>query len=231
MTRLDPDRDARTDPAPHGWVRALNIGASKPRSWAKLGRSAIEKRPVEDAVLLTRTGLEGDEVGDTERHGGPDQAVYAFARADLDAWAATLRRPIPDGLFGENLTIDGYDVNEALIGEHWQIGDALLEVSSVRIPCQEFRNWMDLNGYDATGWVKRFTEVGRPGPYLRVLGEGRIRAGDHLRVTARPAHQVTASVLFRALTTDHALLPLLDSVDRLPERVRSRVAKLQAAVG
>ena len=67
-------------------------------------------------------GLEGDQVADTKHHGGVDQAVYAFAREDLDFWEGELGRPIRDGQFGENLTTEGIDVNEALVGERWQIG-------------------------------------------------------------------------------------------------------------
>ena len=114
----------------------------------------------------------GDQVSDTKHHGGIDQAVYAFAREDLDAWGEILGQPIRDGQFGENLTTSGIDVNEALMGERWRIGTVLFEVADVRIPCNDFKNWMGESDYDTKAWVKRFTAEGRPGPYLRVLEEG-----------------------------------------------------------
>ena len=128
------------------------------------------------AVRVRRLGLEGDQVGDTEHHGGRDQAVYAFAREDLDWWEVELGREIRNGQFAENLTTRGIDVNEAEVGERWRIGSDLFEVAMVRIPCNDFKNWQRLNGYDDRAWVKRFAEQGRPGPYLRVIEEGS-RAG------------------------------------------------------
>ena len=91
---------------------------------------------------MATLGIEGDQVSDTVHHGGPDQAVYAFAREDLDFWARELGREIRDGQFGENLTTVGIDVNEAEVGERWRIGTAVFEVASVRIPCNDFKNWM-----------------------------------------------------------------------------------------
>jgi MOSC domain-containing protein YiiM len=154
---------------------SVNVGIPKPADWAGLGHTAIDKRPVPGRVRVGRVGLAGDQVGDVANHGGVDQAVYAFAREDLDRWARELGRDIRDGQFGENLTTRGIDVNEAEIGERWRIGGedgVLLEVCSVRIPCNDFKNWMGLSGYDNRAWVKRFAQVGRPGPYLRVLAEG-----------------------------------------------------------
>jgi len=83
--------------------------------------------------------LAGDKVFDVRNHGGPDMAVYAYAREDLDDWATQLGRPLSNGMFGENLTTEGADPNGALIGERWRIGaDLILEVSSPRIPCGTF---------------------------------------------------------------------------------------------
>ncbi len=90
-------------------------------------------------------------MSDTVHHGGPDQAVYAFAREDLDYWAQELGRDIRDGQFGENLTTVGIDVNEAEVGERWRIGTAVFEIASVRIPCNDFKNWMGASGYEMRG--------------------------------------------------------------------------------
>lgn len=210
---------------------SVNTGLPRERDWAGIGRTSIDKRPVAGPVQVHRLGLEGDQVSDTKHHGGVDQAVYAFAREDLDHWAAELGREIPDGHFGENLTTAGIDVNEAEVGERWRIGSALLEVCSVRIPCNDFKEWMGHRGYDRTAWVKRFAAVGRPGPYLRVVTEGAVTAGDELSVVHRPGHGVTVSTMFRALTTDHALLPELLRVDGLVAEARERVERHVAGRG
>src|SRR5580765_614580 len=107
-------------------LRSVNVGTPREAEWAGIGRTSIDKRPVTGPVRAHPLGLEGDQVADTEHHGGVDQAVYAFAREDLDFWEGELGQPIRDGQFGENLTTEGIDVNEALVGERWQIGTAVL---------------------------------------------------------------------------------------------------------
>jgi MOSC domain-containing protein YiiM len=210
-------------------VRSVNVGTPRPREWAEIGRTAIEKHSVAGPVRVTTLGLEGDQVGDTVHHGGIDQAVYAFGREDLDRWVEVLGAPLADGMFGENLTTSGIDVNEAEIGERWRIGSALFEVASVRIPCNDFKGWMGESGFDNARWVKRFTSVGRPGPYLRVLDEGTLQAGDALLVEHRPGHGVTVTTMFRALTTERSLLPHLLEVDGLVAEARQAAEKYVAS--
>ena len=206
-------------------VRSVNVGRPQVAAWAEIGRTSIDKRPLDGPVPVGRLGLEGDEVSDTRHHGGVGQAVYAFAREDLDAWAATLGRDVRDGQFGENLTTEGIDVNEAEVGEHWRIGTAVLEVASIRIPCNEFKSWMGECGYDRSAWVRRFTAANRPGPYLRVVEEGVLTAGDAIEVVRRPGHGVTVSTMFRALTTERTLLPELLRVDGLVDEARMAAEK------
>jgi len=175
------------------------------------GVSGIDKRPVEGPVRVTApgpkgvggSGLAGDAVCSTKHHGGDDQAVYAVAREDLDAWERELGRPLRNGVFGENLTTSGVDVSGALIGERWRVGpDLLLEVTSGRIPCRTFQGHLG-----ERQWVRRFTAQAAPGAYLRVIEPGEIRAGDAIEVVRRPDHEVTVSLQFRAVTTERALLP------------------------
>ena len=201
-------------------VRSVNVGRPREAAWAEIGRTSIDKRPLGGQVRVGRLGLEGDEVSDTRHHGGPDQAVYAFAREDLDTWEARLGREIRDGQFGENLTTEGIDVNDAEIGEHWRIGTAVLEIVSMRTPCNDFRNWMGESGYDRTAWVRRFTATNRPGPYFRVLEEGVLAAGDPIEVVRRPGHGVTVTMMFKAFTTERSLLPELLRVDGLVDEAR-----------
>jgi MOSC domain-containing protein YiiM len=209
---------------------SVNVGTPRDAAWAGIGRTSIDKVAVPGRVAVRRLGLAGDEVSDTRHHGGADQAVYAFAREDLDRWAADLGQEIRDGQFGENLTTAGLDVNEAEVGERWRIGDdVVLEVASVRTPCNDFKVWMGRCGYDSTAWVKRFAQVARPGPYLRVLAEGTIAAGDPIEVVHQPGHGVTVSLMFRALTLDHSLLPRLLEVDGLAAKARARAEQYAAA--
>lgn len=211
-------------------VVSVNVGLARDEEWAGgLRRTAIDKRPVAGPVEVAELGVAGDQVADTEDHGGIYQAVYAFAGEDLDDWAERLGAPLRPGMFGENLTTSGIDVNEALMGERWRIGTVLLEVVSVRIPCSVFKNWLGLNGFDDAAWVKRFTATGRPGPYLRVLEPGTLSAGDPVTVEHRPDHDVTVTTMFRALTTDRSLLPRLAGLDRIDPEARDAAASYVAA--
>ncbi|MGW6455864.1 MOSC domain-containing protein [Streptomyces sp. NPDC055078] len=194
-------------------VLTVNVGRPKTVAYTDTpgGTTGIDKRPVDGAVQVTDpgakgaggSGLAGDTVADPRHHGGRDQAVYAYAREDLDRWERELGRPLTNGTFGENLTTSGLDMNAALIGERWRIGDRLvLEVTTGRIPCRTFASWLG-----EQGWVKRFTGHGSPGAYLRVIEPGAIRAGDPIEIVHRPGHEVTVALAFRAATVERGLLP------------------------
>jgi MOSC domain-containing protein YiiM len=183
-------------------VVGVHVGRVVEAEWAvEVGRTAIDKREVGGPVAVERLGLAGDEHGDTASHGGVDQAVYVYAREDLDWWEARLGRRLRGGEFGENLTVAGVDVSGALLGERWRVGTALLEVTAARVPCGTFRGWMG-----ERGWVKRFAEAGRPGAYTRVLEEGTVTAGDRVEVVGRPAESVTVAEALRAYYGDVDLM-------------------------
>jgi MOSC domain-containing protein YiiM len=173
-------------------------------------RSAIDKRPAAGPVEVGLLGLAGDECADKENHGGPDQAVYAYAREDLDWWTERLGRELRNGEFGENLTTAGLDITGAAIGERWRIGTAVVQVTAPRIPCVTFQSWMDTGS-----WVRRFAAAGRPGAYLRVLVPGAIRAGDDAEVLGRPDSLVTVGDSMRAFFGDQELMRrLLEVAER-----------------
>lgn len=200
---------------------SVNVGRPRPNPWKGLSATGIDKRPVDGPVAVIApgpkgtgmVGLVGDRVYDVKNHGGSDQAVYAYAREDLDRWEAELDRPLANGVFGENLTTVGLDVNGALIGERWRIGpDVVLEVSCPRIPCATFQGWLEREG-----WIKRFTRAALPGAYLRVIEPGEIRAADPVEIVHRPGHDVTVALVFRAMTREPELLARLLAADALPE--------------
>ncbi len=208
------------------WVQSVNVGQLVPNP-SKGGVTAFGKRPTEGSVFVNvpgvakgKSGVEGDVVGDKHSHGGDDQAVYAFAREDLDRWEVELHRELTNGSFGENLTTLGVDPNEALIGERWQVGDELLlQVTAPRIPCKTFASRMCVRR-----WARRFTEAGRPGAYFRVLRPGPVCAGDPVRVAHRPGHGITVSKALFALTLNPGILAdLLAAGDDLPREVQRHI--------
>ncbi|MEN3536591.1 MOSC domain-containing protein [Microbispora sp. ZYX-F-249] len=183
-------------------ILSVNVGRAVDAEWAgELRRTAIDKRKAEGRVAVRDNGLEGDERADVAHHGHPDQAVYAYAREDYDWWEPRMGRDLRDGQFGENLTTSGADVNGAVLGERWRVGTAVLQVTYPRIPCVVFRNWLD-----ERGWVKRFTESGRPGAYFRVVERGELGAGDEIEVLDRPSDGVTIAEAFRAYHGDRDLM-------------------------
>ena len=174
------------------------------------------------------SGLVGDTIGNHRVHGGDDQAVYAYAREDLDAWEVELQRELTNGVFGENLTISGIDVTGARIGERWRIGtDGLvLEVSAPRTPCRTFQTFLNLNH-----WIKTFTQAGKPGAYFRVIAPGTVRAGDPIDVVHRPDHDVTIGLVFRARMTEPELLPRLLVADALSADLQAYARRRVASSG
>jgi len=209
---------------------SVNVGQPRPSPKTEVKVTGIDKRPVDGPVMVTpapakgTVGLAGDRVCDVRHHGGADQAVYAYAREDLDHWAAELGRPLPSGMFGENLTTEGVDVNGAIVGERWQVGsEVILEVSCPRIPCLTFAGWLA-----EADWIKRFTKAARSGAYLRVIQPGEIRAGDPVAIVQRPDHEVSIEVVFRAVTLEPELLPRLLAADALPGELRELARKRSA---
>jgi MOSC domain-containing protein YiiM len=211
---------------------SVNAGAAVRTAHSDIGVTGIDKRPVSGAVAIRDpgpkgsggSGVAGDAVCDLRHHGGHEQAVYAYAREDLDQWAAELGRDLECGVFGENLTTAGLQLADVRVGERWQIGDqCVVQARSPRIPCRTFAGWLQEHG-----WERRFTQRGASGVYLSVVAPGHVRSGDPITVVDRPDHDVTIGLMFRALTTDKALLPrLLAAGDRLPEETREQAVRWQ----
>lgn len=201
-----------------GVVKEMLIGG-------RPGRTGIDKRPADGGVLAGKLGLAGDDYGDREHHGGADQAVYAYAREDLDWWTEQLGRELRDGQFGENVTTAGLDITSALIGEIWRFGDVVVQVTAPRIPCATFQSWTE-----EEHWVRRFAAAARPGAYLRVLVEGELRAGSDVEVVSAPEQRVTIAESMRAYYGDPDLMRAVLTVpgrgakwDEIGEHVLGRV--------
>jgi MOSC domain-containing protein YiiM len=206
-------------------VLSVNLARVRPNPDSReVAMTGIEKVATSESVLVRApgsksdglgSGLVGDVVCDRRNHGGDTQAVYAYAREDLDHWESVLGRSLPVGVFGENLTTTGVDVNGAVIGEGWRIGNLELQVTVPRIPCGTFRAWIAEDG-----WLRTFTRAARPGTYLSVVSPGHVRAGDPVTVVHRPAHGVTVAQVFRAITLEPELLPSILAADELDEETK-----------
>src|SRR4051812_20322192 len=166
-----------------GRVDAVNVGQSRELTVGTVAvTTAIWKSPVTGRRQVRRLGVEGDQQADLRVHGGPGKAVYVYASESTAWWAAELGiDELPQGMFGENLTTSGLDVDSALVGERWRVGSALLQVTQPRVPCYKLGI-----RFDDPAMPRRFAAAGRPGAYLRVLEEGELGAGDDVVVEGPP---------------------------------------------
>jgi MOSC domain-containing protein YiiM len=197
-------------------VLSVNIGAVREFEFdGRPASSAIWKSPATGRIAVRGDSLDGDHQADRNVHGGIDKAVYAYAVEDARWWEQELGRSIEFGEFGENLTTEGIDVNDALVGERWQIGSAVLEVSGPRNPC--WRLGVRMND---PIFPRRFAEAMRPGAYLRIIVEGSIGAGDEIRIVERPNHDLTVRDVSRIFTHDRDQVERLLAVPQVPESWR-----------
>ena len=209
-------------------ARIVSVNVGMPREFTYHGRparSAIWKSPVSGRVAVQGVNLAGDDQADRRAHGGPDKAVYAYAVEDLRWWEKEIGRPIQYAEFGENLTIEGMDVNAALVGERWVIGTTVLEISEPRVPCWRLGVRMNDNQFP-----RHFMRALRPGAYLRIVAEGDVGAGDEIRVLERPDHTLTIRDVLRIYAFDHAQAGRLLDIPRMSESWRAWAeARLQTA--
>ena len=165
-------------------VLAVLTGKLSPTP-AKAGMTGYFKTPVAEARVTT-LGLAGDQIGDTDNHGGVDQAVYIFTEPDRVWWADFLTRDVGPGYFGENLLVSDLTSADLCIGDRLAIGEVLLEITSPRIPCTTFA--AHVGDPQAIKW---FYQAQRPGAYARVLAEGVIRPGDPIVFTPYVGDRIT----------------------------------------
>jgi MOSC domain-containing protein YiiM len=199
-----------------GKVLSVNVGTAREFEYGgRLAKSAIWKSPAVGRIAAKGVNLAGDEQADRKAHGGPDKAVYAYAVEDLRWWEQQIGRSLAYAELGENLTTEGIEVNNALIGEHWEIGTTVVEVSEPRIPCWRLGVRMNDHLFPRT-----FTMAIRPGTYLRIVVEGDIGAGDKIRVVERPDHDLTIRDVFRIYTRDRDEAGRLLAVPRMSESLR-----------
>jgi MOSC domain-containing protein YiiM len=203
-----------------GRILSVNVGGVREFDYhGRLAKSAIWKSPVAGRIAVRGVNLAGDDQADRKAHGGPDKVVYAYANEDAHWWQQQIGRSLEFGEFGENLTTEGIEVNGALVGERWQIGTTVLEVSEPRIPC--WRLGVRMND---KMFVRRFIDALRPGAYLRLIAEGSIGVGDEVQIVERPSHGLTVRDVFRIYTRDHDEVPSLLTVPQMSESWKSWAA-------
>lgn len=170
-------------------ILSVNIASAQPIA-SKSGQTGIFKHPQSGAVRITKLGLQGDAILDTQHHGGRDQAVYLYGQPDYDWWENELGRKLPAGTFGENLTLSDFESANFHIGDQLLIGEVILEFTSPRIPCETFAVRMQ-----DPKFAKTFFAAKRPGIYCRVIQTGAIQAGEQVKFVPYQGVQVKVNEL------------------------------------
>jgi MOSC domain-containing protein YiiM len=173
-------------------ARLLSVNVGLPRDIAWQGRvvhTAIWKEPVPGRCRVGRLNLDGDGQGDLAGHGGEHRAVFVYQIEAYRYWSAQLaRRDFVHGQFGENFTIEGLPDDAVCIGDRYQIGSAVFEISAPRVTC--YRVGIRMNNPQMAALL---TSSGRPGFYFRVLREGEVGAGDEIVKVGEAKERMTVA--------------------------------------
>jgi len=161
------------------------------REW----ESGIFKQEKNGQLWLSETGLTGDEQADKKSHGGPEKAVFAYPIKHYPYWKADLKNETIDiGAMGENLAVLEMDEASVCIGDTYQLGDAIIQVSQPRRPC-----WKPARRFKVKDLALRIQNSGRTGWYFRVLKEGYITASAHFELMERPYPKWTIDACNRVM--------------------------------
>ncbi|WP_343312786.1 MOSC domain-containing protein [Brucella sp. BE17] len=176
--------------------------------------SGIDKKPVQDGIRITHEGLCGDEQGDTRVHGGPEKAIHHYPLEHYNIWRAEIgERQCLDsaGAFGENISTIGLDEKNVAVGDRFQLGTALIEVSQGRQPC-----WKLNARFDVPDMAIRVQKTGRTGWYYRVLEEGLAEAGLPMVLVDRLSPEWTLHRIWYLLYVDMLNYDELSAMAEIP---------------
>lgn len=210
-------------------MKILSINVSKPRIIQYGGKdvlTGIFKQAVSAEVFIGKLNLQGDEQADLKNHGGEHKAVYAFSASHYEYWRNALGEPeLPFGSFGENFTVSNFSEERIRIGDEFQFGSAVLQVSQPRIPC--FKLGIALNNKSAP---KLFIKTYSTGIYFRVLTPGSVKTGDSIHLSKKSLHSITVKKVFQAYFDNkysNAEMVLAEAIglDELAPEWKEKIAK------
>ncbi len=239
---LPPSWSIRLTTLRHANMQTLeSIQIGKPKDMAadpslplssKPWQSAIFKTPVLGKITVGLEGIEGDGQADRKNHGGPDKAICVYPTEHLPFWQKQLdRADFAVGAFGENFSVAGLNESSVAIGDQWQIGTAVFEVTQPREPC-----WKLARRWQAKTLAAQAIDTGKTGWYLRVIRTGTVECGMPIDVTpVAPAAESRFSVadanrLFYQRQPDVSMIRKLLELPQLSQAWRSEFErKLESA--
>ncbi len=211
-------------------IKSLNVGLPREATWNhQTVLTGIFKEPVTGPVMLRRLNFDGDRQADLSVHGGPTKAAYAYPHEHYAYWRNELPdHDLPVGMFGENLTTEGFDEESVCIGDRFRIGQAVVVVTEPRMPCQKLAI-----KFGRADILKRFLKSQRTGFYFGVVEEGIVQAGDEITRISQDAAKLKVIEVTQLYSTERdnaSLLAKAISVETLPESWRqhftARLARL-----
>ena len=181
--------------------KILSVNVSYPKEVDFEGQkvtTGIFKEPVEGRIKLRTLNLDGDKQADLTVHGGPDKAVYAYPVEHYEFWHKVYpNMEMPNGMFGENFTIEGLMENDVNVGDVFEIGSAKVVATQPRMPC--YKLGVKFGRMEV---LKKFLASGRSGIYFKVLEEGEVGAGDSIIQIHKDTNRVGISDIVRLYASD-----------------------------
>ena len=210
---------------PQWSLLSLRVGTAVPGPRGE--PTAIDKRPVSSTQYLEEHRFRKDQQGDTTHHGGVEKAVHHYAADHYPVWQQELAdlpvQNLDEGGFGENLSTLGLTEENVAIGDIFELGDAVIQVSQPRQPC-----WKLNERFNLPDMAQRVQASGRTGWYYRVIQPGWVQPDDPLRRITRPQPLWTVARVIRALYHERLEAEELAGLAELAElspRLRDLAAK------
>ena len=150
--------------------------------------TAIDKTPVAGPVQLSLTGLTGDECADQRHHGGTERALHHYPAEHYAYWrehyGSNHDWQAPG--MGENLSSTGMSEHSVFLGDRYQWGDAIIEVSQPRSPCYKLNQRWGIKNFAHT-----MQTISRCGWLYRVIQTGLVSPQQPLTLIERPANAMS----------------------------------------
>jgi MOSC domain-containing protein YiiM len=199
--------------------KILSVNVSLPKEVDFEGQkvtTGIFKKSIDGRIMLRTLNLDGDKQADLTVHGGPDKAVYAYPIEHYEFWRKVYPdMEMPNGMFGENFTIEGLMESEVSLGDSFEIGSSKVIATQPRMPC--YKLGVKFGRMDV---LKKFLASGRSGIYFKVLEEGEVGAGDPIIQIKKDTNQVGITDIVRLYSSDREDIEMMRravKVEALPE--------------
>lgn len=203
----------------------MNIGRPQlvGNPFGQVINTGIRKKPVSKAYLY-KTGFENDDVADHDNHGGDDRAVCFYPFEHYTEWNALSGKELNIPAFGENITVAEHPEDNIYIGDVYQIGDSIVQITQSRIPCAK----VDISNR-IRGLFEQFIQTGKTGYFARVLKEGMVEVASGIALIERNEESISVRDLHHMFFHDRKNMKEIErviAIESLADDMRTRLGKL-----